>query len=61
MFVWRREFLNECGKEGTLGRCGGYFEEDWDWELLWRRRLSLKGTALTLEVRKRSFSVKVHV
>lgn len=25
------------------------------------RRLALKGTALTLEVRKRSFSVNVHV
>lgn len=43
MFVWRREFLNECGKEGTLGRCGGYFEEDWDWELLWRREISSEG------------------
>lgn len=42
VFVWRREFLNECGK-GTLGRYGGYFEEDWDWEVLWRREISSEG------------------
>lgn len=61
MFVWGRGFLNERGERVTLGHCGGDLGEDWDLGVggsmeavmgfQWGR-LALRGTVMTLEVRK---------